>query len=133
MSDRTAMTGMPESAAATGFVDHVMPVEDMPAKLLEYQRHLMTVDGRKGPDGTRRDAADHLAKICALLRNRIGHDFSQYKEKTLTRRIQRLLQVLQTATLPEYIAPLRPEPIQTELLVRENRRATCRERGWQTE
>src|SRR3546814_8837196 len=107
------MTGMPESAAATGFVDHVMPVEDMPAKLLEYQRHLMTVDGRKGPDGTRRDAADHLTKICALLSNRIGHDFSQYKEKTLTRSIQRRMQVLQIDTLPEYIERLRTEPLQT--------------------
>src|SRR3546814_2915532 len=91
----------------------------MPAKLLEYHRHLMTVDGRKGPDVTRRDAADHLAKICALLRNRIGHDFSQYKEKTLTRRIQRRMQVLQIDTLPEYIERLRTEPLQTELLFRD--------------
>src|SRR3546814_20116695 len=103
MSDRTAMTGMPERAAATWFVDHVMPVEDMPAKLLEYQRHLMTVDGRKGPDGTRRDAADHLAKICPLLSNRIGHDFSQYQEKSLPRRIHRRMQVVHIETMPEYI------------------------------
>src|SRR3546814_12959213 len=109
MSDRTAMTGMPESAAATGFVDHVMPVEDMPAKLLEYQRHLMTVDGRKGPDGTSRDAADHLAKICALLRNRIGHDFSHYKETTLPRSIQRQTQVLQIEPAPAYNKRLKQE------------------------
>ena len=34
------MKGMPNSAAATGLVDHVLPVEAMPAKLVEYRRHL---------------------------------------------------------------------------------------------
>ena len=38
--DHTAMSGMPHSATATGLVDHVLPVEEMPAKLLDYQRHL---------------------------------------------------------------------------------------------
>ena len=36
--DPTAMSGMPQSAAATGLVDHIMPVEEMPALLMEYQR-----------------------------------------------------------------------------------------------
>ena len=31
--DHTAMSGMPHSATATGLVDHVLPVEEMPAKL----------------------------------------------------------------------------------------------------
>src|SRR3546814_17813030 len=46
-------------------------------------------------------------------------DVSQYKEKTLARRIQRRMQVLQIDTLPEYIERLRTEPLQTELLFRD--------------
>ena len=92
--DHTAKSGMPQSATATGLVDEVMPVEEMPAKLLDYQNHLRNVAGRKDGDGTRLDAADHLTKISALLRARVGHDFSKYKEKTLIRRIQRRMQVL---------------------------------------
>jgi two-component system, chemotaxis family, CheB/CheR fusion protein len=117
--DHTAMSGMPHSAAATGLVDHVLPVEEMPAKLLDYQRHLRQVSGHKDGDGTRNDAAEHLATIIALLRIKIGHDFSKYKEKTLVRRIQRRMQVLQTDTVPSYIARLREDPLQVEALFRE--------------
>jgi two-component system CheB/CheR fusion protein len=117
--DHTAMSGMPHSATATGLVDHVLPVEEMPAKLLDYQQHLRQVSDHKDGDGTRNDAAEHLASIIALLRVKIGHDFSKYKEKTLIRRIQRRMQVLQTDTVPSYIARLREEPLQVELLFRE--------------
>ena len=39
--DQTAMSGMPQSATATGLVDHVLRVEEMPTRLLEYQQHLL--------------------------------------------------------------------------------------------
>jgi two-component system CheB/CheR fusion protein len=117
--DHSAMSGMPHSAVATGLVDAVLPVEDMPGKLVSYERHLRKVSHRKEADGTRRDAAAHLATIARLLRTRMGHDFTHYKEKTLTRRIQRRMQVLQIDTVPGYIARLKDEPQQLDLLFRE--------------
>jgi len=97
----------------------VTAVERMPARLLAYQEHLAGVGTRKAPDGTRRDAAEHLTKICALLRARLGHDFREYKESTLIRRIQRRMQVLQIADVPEFIDRLRADPSQLELLFRD--------------
>jgi len=117
--DHSAMSGMPHSAAATGFVDHVMPVEKMPARLVEYQQHLSHVAGRKDAEGVRGDASAHLTAVSTLLRTKIGHDFSQYKEQTLVRRIQRRMQVLRIDTVPAYIARLREEPSEAELLFRE--------------
>jgi two-component system CheB/CheR fusion protein len=117
--DHSAMSGMPSSAAATGLVDHVMPVEEMPARLIEYQRHLSQVADRKDDDGIRRDTTAHLATISALLRAKIGHDFSQYKEKTVLRRIQRRMQVLHMEAVPAYISRLREEPSELDLLFRE--------------
>jgi two-component system CheB/CheR fusion protein len=117
--DHMAMSGMPQSAAATGLVDDVIRVEDMPARLVDYQTHLLAVAPRKDGDGTRRDTAEHLAKIVAILRTRVGHDFSKYKEKTLVRRIQRRMQVLQIDAVPAYIHRLREDPKQAELLFRE--------------
>jgi two-component system CheB/CheR fusion protein len=117
--DETALLGMPSSAAATGLVDEVMLVEQMPARLLAYAQHLGTIGDRKAPDGMRRDAAEHLSRICALLRARLGHDFSQYKKNTLVRRIQRRMQVLQIDSAPEYIDRLRQEPNQLDLLFRD--------------
>jgi two-component system, chemotaxis family, CheB/CheR fusion protein len=117
--DETALLGMPSSAAATGLVDEVLPVEQMPARLLAHERHLSRIGDRKAPDGTRRDAGEHLARICTLLRARLGHDFSQYKQNTLVRRIQRRMQVLQIDNVPEYIERLRNEPNQLDLLFRD--------------
>jgi len=117
--DETALLGMPSSAAATGLVDYVMPVEEMPERLIAYARHLGKVVGQKGTDGTRRDAQEHLIKICALLRARLGHDFSDYKDKTLIRRIQRRMQVLQIDSVPKYIERLRKDPPELELLFRD--------------
>jgi two-component system CheB/CheR fusion protein len=117
--DEHAMSGMPMSATATGLVDYVLSIEEMPAKLVAYSKHLLSVEPHKDADGTRLDAGEHLAKICSLLRSKLGHDFSQYKEKTLVRRIQRRMQVLQIDAMPDYIDRLRKEPSECELLFRE--------------
>jgi two-component system, chemotaxis family, CheB/CheR fusion protein len=117
--DETAMSGMPSSAAATGLVDHVLPVDAMPAKLIEYQQHLIDVRGRRGSEGVRQDARRHLDEVCGLLDKAVGHDFSQYKEGTLVRRIQRRMQVRNLDDVAEYIAYLRKEPREVELLFRD--------------
>jgi two-component system CheB/CheR fusion protein len=117
--DSTAMSGMPQSAAATGLVDHIMPVETMPATLVEYHRHLIDVAGCKDADGNRSDTVGHLSTITALLRVATGHDFSHYKQNTLIRRVQRRMQVLQIDTAPAFIERLRMEPREVQLLFRE--------------
>lgn len=117
--DATAMSGMPQSAAATGLVDHILPVAQMPALLVDYHQHLHKIAPQKDGDGTRRDMAAHLATICALLRAGTGHDFSKYKHNTLVRRIQRRMQVLRIDTVPAFIERLRKEPRQVDLLFHE--------------
>jgi two-component system, chemotaxis family, CheB/CheR fusion protein len=47
--DHHAKSGMPQSAASSGFVDHVLSVDEMPAALLDYQRHRKSSDSVKGP------------------------------------------------------------------------------------
>ena len=118
-SDSTAMSGMPQSAAATGLVDHIMPVEDMAATLMEYRQHLSHVARRKDADGNRLDTAGHLSTIIGLLRAATGHDFGQYKQNTLIRRIQRRMQVLRIETAPAFIDHLRKEPREVEILFRD--------------
>ncbi|MFD0740298.1 chemotaxis protein CheB [Lysobacter koreensis] len=117
--DHAAMSGMPASAAATGLVDDVLPVEQMPARLLAHQQQLRIAREQAGPDGVRHDVPSHLREITRLLHADSGHDFSQYKEKTLVRRIQRRMQVLQTATAADYLQRLREEPAELDLLFRE--------------
>ena len=117
--DHDAMQGMPMSAAATGLVDHVVAIEAMPSKLIDYQRHLNDVVGRKDGEGTREDAKAYLGQIAKLVSARTGHDFSGYKENTLARRIQRRMQVLQIANVTAYIERLKTEPGEIDLLFRD--------------
>lgn len=117
--DHVAMSGMPASAAATGLVDDVLPVEDMPARLLAHHQQLCHAREQAGPDGIRHDVPSHLREITRLLHADSGHDFSQYKEKTLVRRIQRRMQVLQAASVTNYIQHLREQPAELNLLFRE--------------
>ncbi|RDS78941.1 PAS domain S-box protein [Dyella monticola] len=117
--DHQAMPGMPQSATATGCVDYVLKVEVIPAKLIEYRDHLAFVADRKDNDGTRTDAAEHLATVLSVLRAKTGHDFAKYKDKTITRRIQRRMQILQTASVSDYIKRLREDSTEPEMLFRE--------------
>lgn len=108
--------GMMRSAVATGMVDFVLPVDAIPGKLLDYFRHLSVVGARKGPDGVRQETIDHLTQICALLRARTGHDFKDYKDRTLVRRVQRRMQVLQIDEVPAFIERLRKDTKEVDLL-----------------
>ena len=117
--DGAAMGGMPANAAATGLVDHVLPVEAMPTCLLEHHAHLRAAAQAKGPDGLRQDIASQLPAVCELLLSGVGHDFSQYKSKTLVRRIQRRMQVTQLDTVAGYLDYLRANPDELQRLMRE--------------
>src|SRR5918994_4283583 len=117
--DDAEYDGMMRSAVRSGMVDFVLPLDKIPARLNDYFRHLTNVEARKGPDGVRPEAANHLAQIAALLRTRTGHDFSGYKDKTVARRVQRRMQVLQIDEVPDFIERLRKEPQELDALLQD--------------
>ena len=117
--DHAPKSGMPQSAASGGHVDHVLPAAGMPQALIDYLRFRAETDGAKGPDGVGREVVDRLGAICAVMNSRLGKDFSQYKTNTLMRRVQRRMQVLQLDSVSTYIEHLREQPNEPELLFRE--------------
>jgi two-component system, chemotaxis family, CheB/CheR fusion protein len=108
--------GMMRSAVATGLVDFVLRAEEIPAKLVDYFRHIVRVDHEKGPNGVQTEAADYLAQITMLLRAQTGHDFSSYKDRTIIRRVERRMHVLQIDSVPRFIERLRRDPSEITLL-----------------
>jgi two-component system CheB/CheR fusion protein len=100
---RPQFDGMPSGAIATGAVDLVVSVEDMPEHLMR-QRALATLDEPLADDPAAREAARLM--ICAILRAQIGHDFGGYKDKTFMRRVQRRMHVLGVTTVHDYITRL---------------------------
>ncbi len=98
------------SAISTGLVDYVLPVEEMPAKLLEYAAHLKSVNGNGRENCVRDQIGAHMGKIHEALRRRSGHDFSRYKESTIARRLERRMKALQIETVEQYVHVLDEQP-----------------------
>ena len=96
----TEYDGMPRSAIATGMVDYILPPSEIPAQLIAYARHAFD-SARKPPPSPER--AGLLTKLCALLRAQTGHDFSQYKQTTLVRRIERRMALHQITDPEAYV------------------------------
>ncbi len=107
---------MPAGAIATGAIDLVVPVEDIP-------KHLVRLRTSRGisallPEASASTDSSRL-EICAILRGQLGHDFSGYRDKTFLRRVQRRMQVVGLATLEDYIARLREDRDEVVLLFRD--------------
>ncbi|MBI5542929.1 MAG: PAS domain-containing protein [Deltaproteobacteria bacterium] len=109
---------MPESAISAGLVDAALPVEEMPARLLVYARHLAVIQRDKAARADDEIAAN-LKKICETLLRHTGHDFSRYKEGTLVRRIGRRMRIQESASVGEYVQRLEREASEAESLVRD--------------
>ncbi len=117
--DTTEYDSMPRSAIATGLVDYVLPPEKMPARLMAYVSHAF---GSKRRIDSARPAfrtEDGLKKICIVLRDKSGHDFSQYKLNTLVRRIERRMAILQIDNIDDYQRYLQQTSREIELLYRD--------------
>lgn len=112
---------MPRSAIDAGLVDLVLPVREMPSKLLAIRdaaQRLQFPDEREEELAPDFDEAV-LRNITAVLRLRTGNDFSQYRRPTLLRRIARRLQVREMQDMSQYLAFLREHPEEVSALLRD--------------
>ena len=102
--------GMPRSAIATGEVDLVLPLAEMPSHVLRIAktRPRVSKGGEPSPP-TGNDQERLLQKIFAQVRARTGHDFTSYKRSTIMRRIGRRMQIHQIEDLQGYLELLRSQ------------------------
>jgi two-component system, chemotaxis family, CheB/CheR fusion protein len=93
--------GMPDSAVAARGIDLYVRVEDMPDRILAARQARLTT--QFGGDEPAPDAIKVPLAICDILRSRLGHDFSQYKNQTFMRRVQRRGQVTRVTKYDDYV------------------------------
>jgi two-component system CheB/CheR fusion protein len=117
-----AQSSMPDTAIAAGVVDLVLTVEEMGPRLASFARSFAGLDAAL-PGAVAGDGDDTTNKaveeVHALLLNQTGHDFSGYKPKTFMRRVRRRMQVLQLTGLDDYVARLREDADEPQLLFRD--------------
>lgn len=106
--------GMPLSAIETGLVDYVLTPAEMPAQLLDYVSHMS--EKKIHPSS---HAEEAMKKIFNQLLTQTGHDFSQYKQKTIDRRIMRRMAVNNIKHIEGYASYLQQKPEETEALFRD--------------
>jgi two-component system, chemotaxis family, CheB/CheR fusion protein len=106
--------GMPRAAIATGTVDYVLEPGEMAAQLASYVTHIMGLLPREVSSSAPKNE-DALKKIFVLLRVQTSHDFSQYKQSTIVRRMA----IHQIEHINAYVSYLRNEPEEVEALFRD--------------
>ncbi|MDQ3917089.1 MAG: histidine kinase, partial [Acidobacteriota bacterium] len=110
---------MPRHSVATGLVDYVLPVAEIPQRLVAYSERLGQTRVPVGALG-RADADEQaLRQIFTQLRVRTGHDFSNYKRSTMLRRIERRINVNELADLHAYAGFMREHADEARVLLRD--------------
>ncbi|MEE1880686.1 PAS domain S-box protein [Pseudomonas soli] len=119
---------MPRAALATGMVDLVLPVAEMPARLVEMWRtarqvKLPRIDDDSLPPALGEREGDPAAcdplldEILLSLQDNTGHDFSHYKRATVLRRLERRLHVTGQTDLAGYRDYLQCHPDESRALL----------------
>lgn len=98
--------GMPRAAIATGMIDYVLAIQDMPEVLIKYIRGAW-VSGSSELEPPDEGITDHLDKILTLLRAQSKHDWRCYKKNMLMRRIQRRMHLNHLKSMADYLCVLR--------------------------
>jgi len=111
---------MPRNAIDTGLVDLVLPVAEMPSRLLSLRDGARHIQISEGAEETQQALdQDALRELLMLLRLRTGNDFNNYKRPTLLRRISRRMQVHGLGSMHAYLDFLRKHPDEVTSLMRD--------------
>lgn len=109
---------MPRSAIEHGSVDFVLPLEQIPEKLVSLRRNAGRIQ-MPPADGAAPTSENTLIEILGLLRARTRHDFINYKRSTVLRRIERRMQITECEDLASYLIYLRQHPEEVRGLLRD--------------
>jgi two-component system CheB/CheR fusion protein len=104
---------MPRSAIAAGVVDFVLPPRRIAEELVAISRRTTRLNS--GDESLTADGMT-MHRLLLLLRNNMGVDFTQYKQPTILRRLNRRMVLRKVERLEEYLDLLKKEPNEVKSL-----------------
>jgi two-component system, chemotaxis family, CheB/CheR fusion protein len=117
------LDAMPRSAVAANFIDLILPVAEMPEKLITIKRTaekmLFAVSEEETEKPLQPTDAKTLTEILSLLLIRTGHDFLSYKPTTVLRRVARRMQLYGMTQINDYLVFVREQPNELQVLLRD--------------
>jgi two-component system CheB/CheR fusion protein len=96
----------------------VLPVEKITEQLVAYIRTIAATGVPPAPPQVRA-ALSAVRRITMLLRSKTGNDFSQYKQSTIRRRIERRMVVHNLSDMDAYTRFLQENPAEIHILFKE--------------
>jgi two-component system CheB/CheR fusion protein len=112
--ETTEYDGMPQSIISNGLADYVLAPEEIPAVLITYTTHSTNL--KPIAESAQIKYIDYLNKMFVLIRTRTGHDFSNYKPKTILRRLERRMVINQIDSLANYFMYLQNNAMEVDAL-----------------
>jgi two-component system CheB/CheR fusion protein len=106
--------GMPRTARDVGVADWVLPPQEMPRVLCE--------DARTRSDTSPASSSSNrqgMSAVYRMLEEEFGLDFTHYKPSTVTRRIERRLQLSRVRDIDAYVEQLKQEHEELDVLYRD--------------
>lgn len=110
---------MPRNAATTGVADHVLPPDRIAEELASYVQYLDSVQSKRSPTQPDDEINEAIPTIAELLFKVTKHNFQHYKTTTLSRRIQRRMQILTIPSAADYVSYLQQHEEEVKALFRE--------------
>ncbi|WP_205514611.1 CheR family methyltransferase [Longitalea arenae] len=110
---------MPRNAISSDMVDAVLPVAEIPTRIINYKNNLGMVHIPLEAENRAETEQNALREIFAQLRARTGHDFANYKRPTLLRRIERRITVRSLPNLILYANYLQEHPDEVNALLKD--------------
>jgi len=110
---------MPRNSIATDLIDSILPVAEIPQRLLAYRDRIGAVIIPDEPRDRAHDEQKALRDIFTHLRVRTGHDFTNYKRATILRRIERRISVSNLPDIQTYSTYLRENPEEPNALLKD--------------
>lgn len=119
--DDASHRGMPQAAIKAGAVDMVFPVNEIGNHLVRYVRHARQHGPLSAQAIASMEQADHTA-VLDVLRSVTKHDFRNYRNATLARRISRRMGLQGLDQIHDYVALLQDnrnelEQLRNDLLI----------------
>jgi two-component system, chemotaxis family, CheB/CheR fusion protein len=117
--DSAQVSSMPNTAVATGQVDFILTPEKIAQKIAEIALHPYIADRASTQSVTREDTIetkDAIATIYSLLHTATGVDFTNYKQTTLKRRMQRRMLLYKLDRIEDYAEYLQNTPAEVTAL-----------------
>jgi len=113
---------MPRNSIATGLVDEVLPVAEIPGKILGYKNGMSHVQIHLEDQEQTVEQQNLLREIFTRIQTKLGHNFSNYKRPTILRRIERRINMRNLPDLATYVEFIDQNPdeiiaLQKDLLI----------------